>query len=330
MRFALTEEQRGFAEVLDDLLAASNTPQVVRSWAHGDHDAGLKLWQRLTELGVSGLLAPEEQGGLDADAVDLTVAFEALGRHAVPGPWVESAALLPALLRGTDQDEFLAGIASGGNLATALVTDMGSHALDADVATHRFVLHGTTLYGGVAGAVHRSVDPARRLCPVEAGAEVVDLAEATTVRAVDTAVLACSAQLLGAGEHLLRAAVDHARSRKQFGRAIGEYQALKHALADIRVALDFARPLVHVAALALREGSSDARRDVSAAKVAAGDAAYTAARTALQVHGAIGYTEEYDLGLWITKVRALVTAWGTPALHRARVHEAITRRPVEV
>ena len=171
------------------------------------------------------------------------------------------------------------------------------------------------------------MDPARRLFPVVAGAEIVDLTEATVGRAVDTAVLAGSAQLLGAGEHLLRAAVDHAKSRKQFGRVIGEYQALKHALADVRVALDFARPLTYVAALALREGSPDAGRDVSAAKVAAGDAAYAAARTALQVHGAIGYTAEHDLGLWITKVRALVTAWGTPALHRARVHEAITRQP---
>jgi hypothetical protein len=94
-------------------------------------------------------------------------------------------------------------------------------------------------------------------------------------------------------------------------------------LADVRVALDFARPLVYVAALSLQSGSPDGARDVSAAKVATGDAAYAAARTALQVHGAIGYTAEYDLGLWITKVRALLTAWGHPALHRARVLEAL-------
>jgi hypothetical protein len=118
--------------------------------------------------------------------------------------------------------------------------------------------------------------------------------------------------------------VTYAKQRRQFGRAIGEYQALKHAMADVRVALDFARPLVHVAALSLHAGSGDATRDVSAAKVAAGDAAYAAARTSLQVHGAIGYTAEHDLGLWILKVRALVTAWGTPAFHRARVLEAIT------
>lgn len=328
MRFALTEEQQGFAEVLDDLLSASDTPRAVRSWADGDHAPGLKLWRRLAELGVTGLLVPEERGGLGADTVDLVVAFEALGRHAVPGPWVESAALLPALAREVDDDELLGGLVSGETLATAAVTELGGLALDADVAGALFVLGGPTLRRGTAGALRRSVDPARRLFPVEAGEVALGLVEAAPVDALNTAMLACAAQLLGAGEHLLSESVEYATSRRQFGRAIGEYQALKHALADVRVALDFARPLLYTAALGVREGSADRSRDVSAAKVASGDAAYLAARTALQVHGAIGYTAEHDLGLWITKVRVLVTAWGTPAQHRARVLAAISGEPV--
>ena len=105
------------------------------------------------------------------------------------------------------------------------------------------------------------------------------------------------------------------KQRKQFGREIGSYQAIKHALADVRIALDFARPLVDGAAL----GAITA----SAAKVACADAAYLASRTGLQVHGAIGYTQEFDLSIWLTKVRALVTAWGTPAHHRARILEGL-------
>jgi alkylation response protein AidB-like acyl-CoA dehydrogenase len=217
----------------------------------------------------------------------------------------------------------LAGLVSGETLGTVVVPEITPFALDADVAAARFVLDRTVLRGGSPGDVLRSVDPARRLFPLTTGAEMAVLDEATVVRALDTAVLACAAQLLGAGEHLLDAAVGYAKQRKQFGRAIGEYQALKHSLADVRVALDFARPLVYVAALSLQSGSPDGTRDVSAAKVAAGDAAYASARAALQVHGAVGYTAEYDLGLWITKVRALLTAWGTPALHRARVLQAL-------
>ena len=328
MRFALSEEQQGLADVLDDLLSAADTPSIVRGWADGDHAPGLKLWQRLAELGLTGLLVPEEQGGLGADAVDLVVAFEALGRHAVPGPWVESAALLPVLLRDTTEDELLGGLVSGETLATAAVTDLGGYALDADVTGAVYVLDGTALHRGTAGHLRRSVDPARRLFPLDRGDEVLRLEEVRTADAVDSATLACSAQLLGAGEHLLRESVEYAKARRQFGRAIGEYQALKHALADVRVALDFARPLLHVAALAVRDGAGDPGRDVSAAKVATGRAAYAAARTALQVHGAIGYTAEHDLGLWITKVRALLTAWGTPAQHRARVLASISREPV--
>jgi len=137
--------------------------------------------------------------------------------------------------------------------------------------------------------------------------------------AFDLAVLATAAQLLGLGERILADTVTYAKQRKQFGREIGSYQALKHQLADVRIALDFARPLVQGAAL------DPTPRDVSAAKIACADAAYLASRTGLQVHGAIGYTQEFDLSIWLTKVRALVTAWGTPAAHRARVLEALVR-----
>jgi alkylation response protein AidB-like acyl-CoA dehydrogenase len=94
-----------------------------------------------------------------------------------------------------------------------------------------------------------------------------------------------------------------------------------HRIADVSVALELARPLLFGAALAL--DASTGKRDVSAAKVVCADAAYLAARTAIQVHGAIGYTAEYDLALWLTKVRALVSAWGTQRFHRDRVLESI-------
>jgi len=106
--------------------------------------------------------------------------------------------------------------------------------------------------------------------------------------------------------------------RVQFGRPVGAFQAVKHKLADTAIGLAFARPLLDAAALALGDGHGTAGRDVSAAKVACA-AAYRAARAALQVHGAIGYTAEHDLSLWLAKVRALVPAWGSQAEHRARV-----------
>ncbi len=316
MRFTLTDEQRGFARSLEDLLSAADTPAVIRSWAAGDHDPGLKLSRRLSDLGVSGLLVPESAGGLGATAVEMAIALEAIGRHAVPGPWVETVFLttLVADLADLDaRDEVLAAVAEGAEVVSVSVPPWTPYALDADVAHRVLLVDAGSLHVAQVGELVESVDPARRLFRVTAERRLADLPEPGVQGALDVAALGCSAQLLGLGEALLARSVEYVKQRKQFGRAIGEYQALKHALADVRIGLDFARPLVFGAAVT---GSS---RDASAAKVAASEAAYRAARSALQVHGAIGYTAEYDLGLWLLKVRALVAAWGSASTHRARV-----------
>ena len=119
------------------------------------------------------------------------------------------------------------------------------------------------------------------------------------------------------------AAVEYAKQRTQFGRAIGLYQSIKHKLADVHIALELARPLVYGAALSLADSSPDTARDVSAAKASASDAALLAARSALQTHGAIGFTAEHDLSLSLLRVQALRPAWGDPAAHRRRVLEAL-------
>jgi alkylation response protein AidB-like acyl-CoA dehydrogenase len=287
VKFVLDEDQRDFAGALESLLASADTVGVARAWADGDHGPGLKLWSRLTELGVTSLAT-------DASPVEVCLAFEALGRHAVPGPWVESAAYLPIAL-GHEVD----------GVATLALPPVVPYALDADAADTVYV--GSTPAAQVGERVG-SVDRTRRLFHVKGDGEVDDAA-------FEMAVLAASAQLLGAGERILTDSVTYVKQRKQFGREIGSYQAIKHQLADVRIALDFARPLVLGAAL----GEVPA----SAAKVACADAAYLSSRTGLQVHGAIGYTQEFDLSIWLTKVRALVTAWGTPAYHRARLLDGL-------
>ncbi|MGK3206225.1 acyl-CoA dehydrogenase family protein [Amycolatopsis sp. MEPSY49] len=302
MRFQLSPEHRQFATTLHELLGGADTAATTRAWAAGEHDRGLKLWRALADVGVFGLLVPEDDGGLGAGPVDLVVAFEALGYHAVPGPLVESAAVAPALLTG----DRLGALAEGDLLVTVAAPPEVPLALDADVAGVVLDLTGAEL--AAEPELVRSVDPARRLFRVPATA-------AAETAAFDLGVLAVSAQLLGAGQWLLDTSVAYAKQRSQYGRAIGEYQAIKHLLADVATRLELARPLLHGAAVA-RETFA---RDVSAAKVMAGDAAYLAARTALQVHGAIGYTAEHDLGLRLTKVRALAGAWGTGSFHRTRV-----------
>ncbi len=188
------------------------------------------------------------------------------------------------------------------------------YALDAEACDAIYLLDGAVLSTASVSAPVPSLDPTRRLAEVRAD-EVIG--EVDAARALDLGTLATAAQLLGAGVALLERSVDYAKQRTQFGKPIGSFQAVKHLLADVHVGLEFARPLLFGAALTLDP------RDVSAAKVACGDAAYRAARTGLQVHGAIGYTAEYDLALWLTKVRALVNAWGTQREHRDRIRAAL-------
>ncbi|MEV6110667.1 acyl-CoA dehydrogenase family protein [Streptomyces sp. NPDC051940] len=322
MRFTLSAEQRSFAEALDSLLGGAGVPATARAWAAGDHGPGRKLWSRLAGLGVTALRIPEASGGVGGSCLDVAVAFEQLGRHAVPGPWIETAVLAPALPAGTPR---LDEIAAGELLVSVAAPPHTPRALDADTADRVLLLDGRELSAAAAGKARTSMDPTRRLFEVVRGEPLGTVPADHAAQALDAATLACAAMLLGAGERLLAETVAYAGARRQFGRVIGEYQAVKHALADVRVRLDFARPLVHGAALELEAGTGDAPRDVSAAKVACSDAAYLAARTALQIHGAIGYTLEFDLSLWLLKVRALRGAWGTPAVHRARVLDALTR-----
>ncbi|MFF8605237.1 acyl-CoA dehydrogenase family protein [Streptomyces sp. NPDC015346] len=373
MRFRLTDEQRDFGRSLNALLTAADTPAAVRSWGAGDPGPGLALWARLAEAGVFALAVPEAYEGVGAGPVELAVAFTELGRHAVPGPVVETvaaSALLTELARRGEvapAKRLLPGIASGETVTTLAMPPgtalpgrgpssrgaMGvppdgvrervgttdgalagprlpvpavptraapsrdAYALDADVAGLTLVVVGDELrIARGHGPVRVSADPARRFARPDGGGELLAAGPAVVAAAAHAAgwaMLATAAQSLGVGLTLLDRTVAYARQRTQFGTAIGSFQAVKHRLADTLIGLEFARPLLFGAALTFES------TDLAAAKVSAGEAAWAAARTALQIHGAVGYTEELDLSLWLRKARPLRDAWGTPSWCRAQV-----------
>jgi hypothetical protein len=235
--------------------------------------------------------------------------------------------------------QWLPALAAGGQIATLALPPRLPYAADADEAGLILLADGDVLRLATAAARFSSVDPARSLSKTCAGQVLARGPEVAVAaaRALEAGTLACAAQLLGAGRALLEASVRQATQRSQFGQPIGSFQAVKHHLADVAIGLEFARPLLDAAAAALDDQAPGdpargdpgpgnrmhSARDVSAAKIACTDAAYRAARVALQVHGAIGYTQEHDLHLWLTKVRALAGAWGSQAEHRARVMAAI-------
>ena len=318
MKFALDEQQRDFAASIDAALGAADVPAAVRAWAQGDTAPGRKIWTTLAALGVTALAVPEKFDGIEAHPVDLVVALEALGRWCVPGPVAESIAVAPVLLGDDDRS---AALAAGELIATVALPPAVPRAADADFAGLVLLARDGHVSDAAAGDSHESVDPARKLFDVSATGE---RRAADVGRAFEFGALATAAQLVGAGQAMLDMSVAYAKQRSQFGRIIGSYQAIKHKLADVHIALELARPLVYGAALSLAEGAPETARDVSAAKAAASEAALLAARSSLQTHGAIGFTAEHDLSLWLLRVQALHSAWGDPSTHRRRVLEALT------
>jgi alkylation response protein AidB-like acyl-CoA dehydrogenase len=310
VRFAFSDEQLAMRDAVRAFLEKECPPKVVRdAWTNDTGRSG--LWPRLGELGVLGVLAPEAHGGFGGDELDLVLLLEETGRAALPEPVVEHAAVAVPLL-----DEARAETAAAGTV-TITVAHPSGLVLYADTADlvllgDRFVEPGT-----LQRRRHESVDGSRRLFAIPAPATSIQLAS------VDRAALGIAAQLIGLADRMLAMTVEYAKERRQFGVPIGSFQAVKHHLADLALALEFSRPLVYRAAWSIARGDADRSVHVAMAKARASKTALRAGRVALQVHGAIGYTTEYDLHLWMKRAWALAASWGDAAWHDARVGRAI-------
>ncbi|MER6513221.1 acyl-CoA dehydrogenase family protein [Nonomuraea sp. NPDC001636] len=318
MHFAFTDEQLALGATVRDVLRAHCPPGALRTERR-------PAWDRLAELGFFGLLLPPELDGLGLGLTDVLPAVEETGRACLPGPVVETAVAAAFL------SPRLPKLASGG-VCVGVLLPGEAYMADADLADVLVVARtgeGVRVLPGHEARLTAvpGVDPCRPLFEVafeasgraESGADRVALA----ARAV---AVATAAQLIGVARELLAVSVSYAGVRRQFGAAIGSFQAVRHRLADVAVAVEFAAPLVHRAALSVDRDAPTAGRDASAAKAAAGEAAALAARVALQTHGAIGYTEELDLRFWLARAWSLSAAHGTAAAHREHVRASLSAR----
>ncbi len=333
MRFAFTDEQNMMRKATRDLLGATCHPQVVRAVWNGDDGASQPAWRELAAVGVLGMLVPESHGGMSLSLVDLVAILEEAGRAALPEPLVDTTAALVPLLVECDpsehRDSWLTGIASGtlrfGVSAPSVASLVPqAHRLDGLVFWREDAIRVAHPQQLVLSP-QRSVDRSRRLSQIHVDGTPGTLLLAGERGSREWALLelrAClgtAAELLGLSARMLEMTVEYSKARHQFGSPIGSFQAVKHHLADAWLALDFARPLVYQAAWVLSQKNRDATVSVSLAKAQASDAAWKIARIALQVHGAIGYTTEYDLHLYMKRAFALAAAWGDGARHREKL-----------
>jgi len=315
MRFAFTDDHVAFRDAVRDLLDAHGTTATVRAaWDAAPGSLDRSLWSQLTEMGALDVLTPEASGGLGLDTIALVGILEETGRAAVPHPVVESAALAAPLLADGLGGRLVAGSWRGAPVPCGLDADLVVVVGDADVRAHDPASLGLEAVD--------AVDRGRRLARITGsldGGELLTDDPTEVAAAFDRAALGVAAQLVGLGDTLLRLTVEHVVDRRQFGVPVGSFQAVKHHLADALMELSFARPAVHEAAHAIAVGSTDVSYQVARAKVLAGEASEVVGAVALQCHGAIGYTVEHDLHLYLKRTLSLSRAWGDRHHHTEQV-----------
>jgi alkylation response protein AidB-like acyl-CoA dehydrogenase len=301
MDFALTEEQQTLRDEARRWLAQRYPSE--EPWAGDD-------WQELAELGWLGVSVPEESGGAGLSFVEEAVLHEELGRALYPGPYFATVALALPALPPEEAEQVAAGARRWSAQVGSLVPDLDK--VDAVVAAD-----GSRV--AAEGSVVESIDPSRSLARLEGQSDETSLGAIDVPRA--RAALACEA--VGIAQRVLELGVEHASTRQQFGKPIGTYQAVSHALADSFVQAELARSLAYWAAWAVAELDEQAATAAASAKAYASEAAVAACERSIQVHGGTGFTWEHVLHRYYKRALWIEHFAGTPAELRAEVAATI-------
>ncbi|MBW2314200.1 MAG: acyl-CoA dehydrogenase [Deltaproteobacteria bacterium] len=359
MDFRLSEEQEALREVARDFLAARWPADKMRAALDAqpalvDDD----VWKEIVEMGWLGVAAPEASGGIGGGVVTAAVLAEEAGRGILPGPFLSSlTAALAAESCG--DDVLLGEIIEGRSRVALAVEEPGGSwgpdavCLAATPCDEGWSLSGTKILvrdgqeADVLLVVARAPDG---LALLKVPADVPGLArnrmllmdgqsaselvledvrvgsdarlgggEGGLLEAYEKATVLCAADLLGSAQASLELATEYAKERVQFGRPIGSFQAVSHRLADDLMKLEIGRSLLYGASLALDDRRENASALVSAAKAWLNEAAIAAVESALQIHGGVGFTWEYDVHLHMRRVRCNVACHGDADFHRDRV-----------
>ncbi|MBD3759617.1 acyl-CoA dehydrogenase family protein [Rhizorhabdus sp.] len=339
MYFDLTDEQKLLRDTLTSLFARHSPHQQLLA---ADRPAVIDRdrWAEVCATGVLGAMVPEAQGGAGMDLLTLAVIAEACGANVLPLPVVQNA--LAAWLLSTDAvaetgGEWVERLIGGDAIAAFVVPLAGNQnptdgeprsalverGSEADV----FVIVDNGLWIASAGNAGVSIsevdglDLTRPLARVgfEPGAATLLSTDPTLAgRLFDALLISYAADALGAAAALQRSAVEYAKERRQYGRLIGSFQALKHQLADVSVDLEPARPLCWYAAHSWDTARDDHRRMAAIAKAHLGEVTVSSARACIEAFGGIGYTWEHPAHLYLKRAMFDRSALGTPALHRER------------
>lgn len=338
MDFTFSDDQQLFEENVRAFLTNEVTPERIRELWQVEGGRSDELWAQLTELGLTAVTVPEGFGGLDMNELDFILLAQECGYAALPEPLVDTMLVGVPLLAGLGADqldlqgEWLTRIAEG--RARLAVGQPGNPLVaDAHVAGLLLLPHGDEVHALRREQVdltrNESVDPSRQLFRVHwqpSAATCVAAGEqgrALWAGACNRGALGTAAQSLGLARRMVDLAVDYSFERKQFGKPVGSFQAVKHLMANVAVQIEFAKAPLYRAAYAVAHHLPGQDAQVSHARLACAEAALLAAKNAIQAHGAMGYTWEVDLQLFMKRAWALDKVWGDRGWHKARVREAL-------
>ncbi|WP_299726307.1 acyl-CoA dehydrogenase family protein [uncultured Endozoicomonas sp.] len=338
MNFTFTEDQLMFHDSVKSFLTNEVTAETLRESWESESGRSSELWFQLAELGLTAMTVPEAYGGLGMNELDFILLAEECGYTALPEALVETVLVSTPLLNslGDDQAEFkelwLSRIATG-EVRVAVAHPQNLLVADAHVADLLILANGDEVHAvkpeQVALTKNESVDPSRQLFSVEwtPSSETLIVNEfvgkALWQDALDRGALAVSAQQLGLARKMVDLSVEYTADRKQFGKPIGSFQAVKHLMANVAVQIEFAKSPLYKAAYSVANSLSSRTRDVSHAKLVTTDAALLAAKNGIQAHGAMGYTWEVDLQIFMKSAWAMASSYGSQGFHKQRIKQFV-------
>jgi alkylation response protein AidB-like acyl-CoA dehydrogenase len=334
MDFTFSEDQLLLRDSVRDFLRNEITPAVIRAGWETQTGRDPAIWQKIVDMGLPGMTVSEQSGGLGMSEIDFVLLAQECGYVALPNPLVHTALVAVPLLTAIGGElaaHWLPKIAAGDAL---VVVGLEQNELleDAHQADLILLEKNSALYALTPDQVslrhNESIDPSRKLYAVEFDANIAPIHEGESSRdliagALNRGALACAAQALGLAQRMVDMTVQYTAQRQQFGKPIGSFQAVKHHMANVAVRLEYAKAPVYKAAYSIDKGESCAARNVSLAKIMACEAANLAAKNSIQAHGAMGYTWEVDLHIFMKKSWALSNTWGDFGFHKERIAQHI-------
>lgn len=341
MDFTFSDEQVELRDSVSRLLMTEAAPESLREVWETDSGRSPELRSQIAQMGLTGLSVPEAEGGLGLGDMDWALMTQEVGYYAIPDSLTDTACVAAAMLTGLPTDHALRSTwlprIVAGSCRIAVGHPVNPWVADAHLADllllPQATAQGLALHAVPGTAVqltpHRSIDASRRLATVQWTPTDETLVAAGVTgqglwdEALARGALCVAGQMIGLAQRMLDLSVDYAAQRKQFGKPIGSFQAVKHHLADVVTKIEFAKPVLYRAVAALASADKGLAVRVAHAKLACSDAAWSAARKGIQVHGAMGYTWEVDLQMFMKRAWALDSAWGDRTFHQARLADIL-------